>query len=92
MRSKFVALVFFFVVLDIMLVLKIFDKENGIPAYKVLQEKISNIKDDMKSVDDANRQMSFEIRVLKTDPQYVERLIKRELFYVSENETMYIVK
>lgn len=50
-----------------------------------LNEKISEI-------DSQNMQMSSEIRVLKKNPEYIERLIKRELFYVSENETMYIFK
>ena len=30
--------------------------------------------------------------MLKKDGRYVERLIKRELFYVADNELMYITK
>ncbi|NLY41082.1 MAG: septum formation initiator family protein [Desulfovibrionales bacterium] len=68
------------------------DSESGYPAYKELQNKMLRLNEKISEIDSQNMQMSSEIRVLKKNPEYIERLIKRELFYVSENETMYIFK
>lgn len=86
--------IFLFVlcVVNIFLVFKIFDDESGLPVYKDLKLKIESVQENINDVDLLNRQLSSEIRVLKKNDQYVERLIKRELFYVADNELMYIMK
>ncbi len=71
---------------------KFFDAQSGLPAYKELHAKIEEIKNKIEHVETLNRQRSSEIRVLKKDHKYVERLIKRELYFVSDNEIMYILK
>lgn len=86
--------IFLFVlcILNIFLVFKIFDDESGLPVYKDLLLKIESVQEKINDVDFHNRQISSEIRVLKKNDLYVERLIKRELFYVADNELMYIMK
>lgn len=83
---------FLLCVVNIFLVFKIFDNESGLPVYKDLKLKIESMQENINDVDLLNRQLSSEIRVLKKNDQYVERLIKRELFYVADNELMYIMK
>lgn len=85
---------FFFIlfVVNIFLLYKIFDEKSGLPAYQELQEKIEAVQVKIDEMDMRNRQVSSEIRVLKKDDRYIERLIKRELFYLSDNELMYIMK
>jgi cell division protein FtsB len=83
---------FLFCIINIFIVFKIFDEESGLPAYKDLKVKIDSVKEKINDVDFRNRQISSEIRILKKNEQYVERLIKRELFYVADNELMYIIK
>lgn len=78
--------------INIFMVFKIFDDESGIPAYKDLRQRIEGVQAAIDDVDTRNRQLSSEIRVLKRDEKYVQRLIKRELCYVADNEIMYIVK
>jgi cell division protein FtsB len=83
---------FLLCVVNIFLVFKIFDDQSGLPVYKDLKLKIESVQEKINDIDLLNRQLSSEIRVLKKNDQYVERLIKRELFYVADNELMYIMK
>ena len=83
---------FLLCIINIFIVFKIFDEESGLPAYKDLKVKIDSVQEKIDDVDFRNRQISSEIRILKKNEHYVERLIKRELFYVADNELMYIIK
>ena len=89
-KKKFSFFILFMV--NIFLLYKIFDKKSGLPAYQELQEKIEAVQVKIDEMDMRNRQVSSEIRVLKKDDRYIERLVKRELFYLSDNELMYIMK
>ncbi len=77
---------------NIFMAYKFFDSHSGLPAYKDLKVKIEAVQEKIDDIDVRNRQISSEIRTLKKDDLYVQRLIKRELFYVADNELMYIVK
>jgi cell division protein FtsB len=83
---------FLLCVVNIFLVFKIFDDDSGLPVYKDLKIKIDGVQEKIDDVDLRNRRISSEIRILKKNEQYVNRLIKRELFYVADNELMYILK
>jgi cell division protein FtsB len=83
---------FILCVVNIFLVFKIFDDDSGLPVYKDLIIKIDGVQEKIDDVDLRNRQVSSEIRILKKNDRYVNRLIKRELFYVADNELMYILK
>lgn len=83
---------FILCIINIFLVFKIFDDESGLPVYKDLKLKIESVQEKINDVEHRNRQISSEIRILKKNDRYVERLIKRELFYVADNELMYIMK
>lgn len=89
-KKKFSFFILFMV--NIFLLYKIFDEKSGLPAYQELQEKIKAVQVKIDEMDMRNRQVSSEIRVLKKDDRYIERLVKRELFYLSDNELMYIMK
>jgi cell division protein FtsB len=91
-RDKKRILLFALCLLNIFLLFKMFDTASGIPAYKDLRGGIERVQSSIDEVDAMNRRLSSEIRVLKKDQKYVQRLIKRELCYVAENEIMYIVK
>lgn len=79
-------------IINLIFVFKFFDSQTGLPAYKDLKSKIASIKVHIEEVEGKNRQLSAEIRAIKKNNKYVERLIKRDLFYVFENEIMYIFK
>jgi len=86
------ALFFLLCCVNIFMAYKIFDPHSGLPVYKDLKAKMEFVREKIDDVDARNRQISSEIRTLKKDDLYVRRLIKRELFYVAENELMYIMK
>ena len=83
---------FLLCIINIFLVFKIFDEDSGLPVYKDLKIKIESVQEKIDNVDFRNREISSEIRILKKNDLYVNRLIKRELFYVADNELMYITK
>jgi cell division protein FtsB len=83
---------FLLCIINIFLVFKIFDEDSGLPVYKDLKIKIESVQEKIDNVDFRNREISSEIRILKKNDLYVNRLIKRELFYVADNELMYILK
>jgi cell division protein FtsB len=83
---------FLLCIINIFIVFKIFDEDSGMPVYKDLKNKIESVQEKINDIDFRNRQISSEIRILKKNDQYVNRLIKRELFYVADNELMYILK
>lgn len=83
---------FILAILNIFLVYKIFDSDSGVPAYRELTRRIAEVHAKIEETNKLNRHMSSEIRSLKKDDAYVARLIKRELFYVADNELMYILK
>lgn len=90
--SKTFFFTIFLALINVIFMIQIFDGQTGLPAYNDLKAKIETTKARIAEVDTQNRQISSEIRVVKKDDKYIERLIKRELFYVTENETMYIFK
>lgn len=90
--SKTFFLITLLAIINFILVIQIFDGQSGISAYNDLKSKITAITARIEEIDAQNRQISSEIRVVKKDNKYIERLIKRELFYVAENETMYLFK
>lgn len=83
---------FLLCIINIFLVFKIFDEDSGLPVYNDLKIKIESVQEKIDNVDFRNREISSEIRILKKNDLYVNRLIKRELFYVADNELMYILK
>ena len=90
--SKTFFLITLLAIINFILVVQIFDGQSGISAYNDLKSKITAITARIEEIDAQNRQISSEIRVVKKDNKYIERLIKRELFYVAESETMYLFK
>lgn len=92
MPSKKSIVILLFCCLNLTMVYKLFDAQSGVPAYRKLNAKIHEIKEKIADLDEQNKEQSTEIRVLKKDDHYVQRLIKRELYFVSDQELMYILK
>ena len=63
---------------------------NSLYTWHSLKERRGELS---QEVDELNRQrsaLSREIRLLKADPAYVEKIIRNRLNYVKKNEILYI--
>ena len=64
--------------------------ENSIYAWTALREKQNDISQELTQLDERRAALSREIRLLKTDPDYVEKVIRQRLNYVRKNEILYL--
>ena len=64
--------------------------EGGIMAYRDLKHTYQALEQEIASVDKENLALSREIRLLQTDKQYVEKVVRERLHYVRENELLYL--
>ena len=84
----------FFLALVLLLNAALFSRlmwgENSIYAWKALREKQNDISQELTQLDERRAALSREIRLLKTDPDYVEKVIRQRLNYVRKNEVLYL--
>lgn len=64
--------------------------ENGLINHGRLKEQQFAAEEECRQLDDANRALSREIRLLQTDNVYVERMIRERLHYLRDNEILYL--
>ncbi len=64
--------------------------EQSIIALQNAKESLNKIKAQIAEVDQKNAQLSNEIRLLKTDQAYLEKVIRQQLNYVRGSEIIYI--
>ena len=64
--------------------------QNGLLAYQDLKEQLASLKKAKVELDAQNLRLSHEIRLLKTDQAYQEKMIRQKLRYIRDNELVYI--
>ncbi len=64
--------------------------DGGILAFNALRQEYAQMQQELARVDAQNVQLSKEIRLLKTDDAYVEKMIRQRLHYVRQNEILYL--
>ncbi len=62
----------------------------GILAYLQLREEHTQLESQVEALDKENLALSREILLLRSDDGYVEKMIRRRLHYVKENEILYL--
>ena len=62
----------------------------SIYAWSALKEKQSELSQELAALNEQRASLSREIRLLKTDPDYVEKVIRQRLNYVRKNEILYL--
>lgn len=62
----------------------------GLVEYYDLKQRHSDLEKEMSGLDAENLSLSREIRLLQSDGQYVEKMIRQRLRYVRDNEILYL--
>ena len=63
---------------------------NSLYVWRMLKETQNELSDELAKLDEKRAALSREIRLLKTDPAYVEKVIRQRLNYVRKNEILYL--
>ncbi len=62
----------------------------GLLEYRELKQRHAGLVAQIAELDARNLALSKEIRLLRSDSQYVEKMIWQRLHYVRENELLYL--
>lgn len=62
----------------------------GIVEYRQLKTQYFELKDKISDLDNQNLALSRDIRLLQTDNQYIEKMVRQKLRYLRENEIVYL--
>lgn len=78
------------IVVNVVLLFRLIWSEHGIIAYMNMRNRSAKLEDQLREVDARSLDLSNEIRRLKSDRAYQERVIRERMNYVKENEVLYI--
>ncbi|WP_428558783.1 MAG: FtsB family cell division protein [Solidesulfovibrio sp. DCME] len=84
-RFLLTGLIFF----NIFLLYNLIWSDNGIFAYLELKSRHEQLKQRLATVDDHTLDLSQEIRWLKTDRAFTEKMARSQMNYLKENEILY---
>lgn len=78
------------VVANLVLLYRIIFSDQGMFAYMDLQQRYERLETRLEETERTSLELSREIRRLKEDPVYQERVVRERLNYVGEDEVLYI--
>ena len=84
-RFLLAGLIFF----NIFLLYNLIWSDNGIFAYLELKARHEQLKQRLGTVNDKSLDLSQEIRWLKTDRAFTEKMARSQMNYLKENEILY---
>lgn len=76
--------------LDIALLGRMLLSDTGLLEYMQLKNQLAGLREEIVQLDAENRALSREIRLLQTDSQYAEKMVRQHLHYLRDNEIVYI--
>lgn len=76
--------------LDIALLGKMLWSNTGLLEYMRLKNQLADLRGEIVQLDADNRALSREIRLMQTDRQYAEKMVRQHLHYLRDNEIVYI--
>jgi cell division protein FtsB len=72
--------------LNILLILAILFSPNGLPGYRKQNRQVKELQQKVLKLKTENQKLFETIQALKTSPKAQEKLVRRELGWVRENE------
>ena len=79
-----------FVVINVVLLMRLLFSEQGFFGYRELDAKVQELQHKIESADKRTLELSREIRRLKSDRAYQEKVIRSRMNYVKNDELLYI--
>lgn len=89
MRGRLV-LVALLLVINLILLFRLVWSDQGVFAYLELKERYDSLRTRVEAVDAENLDLSQEIRKLKSDRAYQEKVIRERMNFVKKDELLYI--
>lgn len=80
----------FLIALNVVLALKLFTGEKSLVVYDDMVAKRDAAQARVTHIEERQREVSREIRLLKSDRPYLERVVRNDLNYVKEDEILYV--
>lgn len=62
----------------------------GVIEYRELKRQYASLKENISRLDEENMALSRDIRLLQSDNQYVEKMVRQKLRYLRDNEIVYL--
>jgi cell division protein FtsB/cell division protein DivIC len=84
-RFLLTSLIFF----NIFLLYNLIWSDNGIFAYLELKTRHEQLKSRLNATNDKSLDLSQEIRWLKTDRAFTEKMVRSQMNYLKDNEILY---
>ena len=78
-------------VLNIALFYRMIWSPYGLLVYHKLRQEHVQLETKVQELDKHNLALSHEIRLLRSDDSYVEKMIRQRLHYVKDNEILYLI-
>ncbi|OIO01324.1 MAG: septum formation initiator [Desulfovibrionaceae bacterium CG1_02_65_16] len=75
---------------NVVLLFRLIWSDHGVIAYMNMRHRSAKLEDQLRDVDARSLELSNEIRRLKADRAYQERVIRERMNYVKANEVLYI--
>ncbi len=77
-------------ILNVVLFYRMVWGDGGVLAFNHLRKQYASLVSELTELDSVNMRLSQEIRLLKSDDAYIEKMIRQRLHYVRDNEILYL--
>lgn len=85
-----VSIILLLAVINFALFFKMIWGPTGIMEYRSLKNQQAELQEKISKLDAENMALSRDIRLMQSDPLYVEKLVRQKLHYVRDNELIYL--
>ncbi|MGE4298613.1 MAG: septum formation initiator family protein [Desulfovibrionaceae bacterium] len=78
------------VVLNLFLVFRLLCSDEGVFAYRDLKAQYTALETQVEELRHRSLELSKEIRLLKSDRPYIEKMIRQQMNFVDQDEILYV--
>ena len=78
------------IALNLFLLYSLIFSGQGFFSYRDQKAKYEELESRIQELDNKNRDLSREIRLLKSDRAHLEKVVRQQMNFLKKNETLYI--